>query len=77
MSMGRYKMKITETIFDVITQKTTILEREMTAEEVAERDAAAAEQAQQEAEKATKETARQVVLSKLGLTAEEVETLLS
>lgn len=70
-------MKITETIFDVITQKTTILEREMTAEEVAERDAAAAEQAQQEAEKATKETARQVVLSKLGLTAEEVETLLS
>lgn len=70
-------MKITETIFNVITQKTTILEREMTAEEVAERDAAAAEQAQQEAEKATKETARQVVLSKLGLSAEEVEALLS
>jgi hypothetical protein len=70
-------MKITETIFNVITQKTTILEREMTAEEVAERDAAAAEQAQQEAEKATKETARQAVLSKLGLSAEEVEALLS
>lgn len=75
--MERYKMKITETIFDVITQKTTVLEREMTAEEVAEREAAAAEQAQQEAEKAAKETARQAVLTKLGLTAEEVEALLA
>jgi hypothetical protein len=77
MSTGRYKMKIKETIFDVVTQKTTVVERELTADEIAEREIAAIEQAKREAEATAKATARQAVLEKLGLTAEEMAALLS
>lgn len=70
-------MKITETIYDVVTQETTIVEHELTAQEIAERETAAADQAQREAEQAAKDAARQAVLDKLGLTAEEVAALLS
>ena len=69
-------MKITETIYDVVTQETTIVEHELTAQEIAERETAAAGQAQREAEATAKAAARQAVLDKLGLTAEEIAALL-
>jgi hypothetical protein len=69
-------MKVTETIFDIITQETTIVERELTKDEIAERKAATEAQAQREAEATAKTTARQAVLEKLGLTAEEMAALL-
>ena len=53
-----------------------IIEREMTAEEVAILEASRAQaQAQAEAEKA-KEAARQALLDKLGITADEAKLLL-
>ena len=69
-------MKITETIYDVVTQKTTIVEHELTAQEIAERETAAKDHAQREAEATAKAAARQAVLDKLGLTAEEIAALL-
>jgi hypothetical protein len=69
-------MKITETIYDIITQETTVIERELTADEIAERELADAEQAQRDAEQASKDAARQAVLDKLGLSADEVAALL-
>jgi hypothetical protein len=50
--------------------------RDYTAEEIAEVEAAQAEAAQKQAEAQAKETARQAVLAKLGLTAEEAQVLL-
>jgi hypothetical protein len=75
--MERYNMKITETIFDIVTQETTIVEHELTAQDIAEREAAAAAQAEREAEQAAKDAAKQAVLDKLGLSADEVAALLS
>jgi len=75
--MERYNMKITETIYDVVTQKTTIVEHELTAQDIAEREAAAAAQAEREAEQAAKDAAKQAVLDKLGLSADEVAALLA
>ena len=69
-------MKITETIYDVVTQETTIVEHELTAQEIAERETAAKDHAQREAEATAKAAARQAVLDKLGLTAEEIAALL-
>ena len=75
--MERYNMKITETIYDVVTQETTIVEHELTAQEIAERETAAKDHAQREAEATAKAAARQAVLDKLGLTTEEIAALLS
>ena len=54
-----------------------VIEREMTNEEVAEYEATRAEQATAQAEQASKDAARQAVLDKLGLSADEVAALLS
>jgi hypothetical protein len=69
-------MKITEKEFNAITGEETITERDATAEEIqASLDAAAQFQAEQ-AEAEAKATARQVVLDRLGLTADEAALLL-
>jgi phosphopantetheinyl transferase (holo-ACP synthase) len=70
-------MKTTEKIFDIQTGETTIVERDLTAEEIAKMEAAEAEVAQIAQLEAEKEAARQAVLAKLGLTPEEAQALLS
>jgi hypothetical protein len=69
-------MKVTETIFDIITQETTIVERELSKKEITEREAAAKAEAQREAEAEAKATARAEILNRLGLTADEAAILL-
>lgn len=67
-----------ERIIDVTTGEETI--RPYTADEVkaveAEQKQLAAEQAKRDAEQASKDAARQAVLDKLGLSADEVAALL-
>jgi hypothetical protein len=74
--MEPHKMKMIETIFDVVTQETTVIERDFTKDEIAERKAAAKIQAEREAEEQTKASERQSILDRLGLTAEEAALLL-
>ena len=66
-------------IVDCSTGETTVVP--LTAEEIAELEAAAAQAESDrkaaEAEAAAKETARQALLKKLGITAEEAALLLS
>ena len=66
-------------IVDCSTGETTVVP--LTAEEIAELEAAAAQaeadRKAAEAEAAAKETARQALLKKLGITAEEAALLLS
>jgi hypothetical protein len=54
-----------------------IIEREMTAEEIAQREMDEMQSQQNAADQAAKKAAREAVLTKLGLTAEEVAALLS
>lgn len=54
-----------------------VIEREMTNEEFAEYEASRAEQATAQAEQASKDAARQAVLDKLGLSADEIAALLA
>ena len=65
-------------VVDCSTGITT--EVELTAEEIAQREADAAayaeQKAQEEAEKAAKESARAAILERLGLTEEEAKVLL-
>jgi hypothetical protein len=70
-------MKITEKEFNVQTGEETITEREETAAETKERLDRAKAFAAAQAEAETKLAARQAVLAKLGLTAEEAEALLA
>ena len=70
-------MKIIEKIIDLTTGEEVIAEREATAEEIAERQEALAKTQAKQAEQATKEAARKAVFDKLGLTADEVATLLA
>ena len=69
---------MTKIIHDVITD--TYTEVELTEQELAERKKAQtlllAEQAKRDAEQAVKDAARQAVLDKLGLSADEVAALL-
>jgi hypothetical protein len=67
--------KYTEKIVDVTTGKVTI--RQYTAEEIATIEAELAKNAAEKIEHEAKETARQAVLAKLGLTAEEAAALLA
>jgi len=69
-------MLTTEKIFDVQTGLETIIEREMTADELLQHEKALAEieASQKAADKAS--AARQAVLEKLGLTADEAAALL-
>ena len=69
-------MKITEKEFNVITGETTITERDETAAEQSAREAREAEIAVAQAEAAAKATARQALLTKLGITADEAQLLL-
>jgi hypothetical protein len=70
-------MKIIEKEFNAITGEETITERDETAAETKARLDHAKEIAAAQAEALTKATARQAVLDKLGLTAEEMAALLS
>lgn len=63
------------TIHDLETNQ--VIEREMTAEEIAQFDTDKAEAAAHATAQATKAALRQATLDKLGLTAEEIEALLS
>jgi poly(A) polymerase Pap1 len=63
-----------KTIHNVETGEITT--REMTEEEIAQRQEVANEQNRRKAEAQAKEAARQAVLTKLGLTAEEAQALL-
>lgn len=67
--------KYTEKIVDVVTGKETV--RQYTAEEIAAIEAELAKNAAEKIEQEAKETARQAVLAKLGLTAEEAAALLA
>ena len=69
-------MKIVEKEFNALTGETTFTERDETAQEVAKREAFEAKLATQQAEAEAKATARQAVLDRLGLTAEEAQLLL-
>jgi hypothetical protein len=69
-------MKITEKEFNAITGEEIITEREETAAETKERLDYAAEIAALKAEAEAKAAARQAILDRLGLTAEEAQLLL-
>lgn len=66
-----------EKIVNIATGEETIIEREETAEEIAQREAAEAQAAQFEAEAQAKATQRAQILERLGLTEEEAKLLLS
>jgi hypothetical protein len=69
-------MKIIEKDFNVITGEETITEREETAAETKARLDHAKEIAAKQAEAEAKAAAKEAVLEKLGLSAEEVAALL-
>ena len=69
-------MKIIEKEFNVITGEETITERERTPDEIEARAKRDAELAQAKAEADAKATARQAILDRLGLSAEEAQLLL-
>lgn len=70
-------MKITEVIFDVLTQTETTIEREQTAEEASVALELANQLAFEKIEAEAKATARQEVLAQLGITEEQAKLLLS
>jgi hypothetical protein len=70
-------MKIIEKEINGITGEETITEREETASEKKQREAAEIKAATFEAELAAKATAKADLLAKLGITAEEATLLLS
>jgi hypothetical protein len=69
-------MKITEKEFNVETGEETISERNETAGEKNSREKLKAEMTQLQSEAEAKSAQRQVVLEKLGLTADEAQLLL-
>jgi len=69
-------MKIVEKEFNIQTGEETITERDETAAEKKLREKALADFATTQAEAAAKATARQALLTKLGITAEEAQLLL-
>ena len=66
--------KLMKTVHDVTTGE--IIVREMTSVEIAQYDADVIEAQARKAEQAAKDAAKQAVLDKLGLTADEVAALL-
>lgn len=71
-------MKIKETIFDAQTNETTVVERDMTAEELAQWEtiqAAKAEAARAEAEAQAKRASVAAKLEALGLDADDLKAL--
>jgi hypothetical protein len=69
-------MKITEKEFNAITGEEIITERDETATEKKEREKLVKEIAATQAEAQAKATARQAILDRLGLTADEAKLLL-
>lgn len=69
-------MKIIEKIFDVRTGEETVIERDETPEEIAEREKLEIDFANKLSEQAAKAQARQALLDKLGITEEEAKLLL-
>lgn len=69
-------MKIIERTFNAITGETKDVERDETPAEIKSREDAIAAAQLRAAEAAEKEAARQAVLNKLGLTAEDAAALL-
>jgi len=69
-------MKIIEKEFNALTGEETITERDETAAEKKVREAKAKELATAKAEAEAKELARQAILDRLGLTADEAKLLL-
>jgi hypothetical protein len=69
-------MKIVEYNYNVQTGEETVIEREETATEQAEREVAEAKFAEQQAEAQTKATQRQALLTRLGITEEEARIIL-
>lgn len=69
-------MKITEKTFDIVTGEETVTEREETSAETKARLDYDKKIAKTLAEAEAKEAAKQAVLTKLGLTAEEAQVLL-
>lgn len=69
-------MKTIEKIVDAVTGEESIVERDLTAVEVKELKAIEEYNANRKTEAEAKEAARQAVLTKLGLTAEEAQALL-
>ena len=69
-------MKIIQKIVDVTTGEETIVEREETTEEIKARENMEKQNAELVAANETKAAARQAVLDKLGLTADEIAALL-
>ncbi len=69
-------MKITEKIVDVQTGEETITERNETTDEKKARETLEKEFAAAQAEAEAKDAARQAILDRLGLTAEELKALL-
>ena len=69
-------MKITEKEFNVITSEETITERDETAAEKKARETMAKEIAAQQAEAQAKEIAKAAILNRIGLTADELKTIL-
>lgn len=68
---------IIEKIVNVTTGEETVIERELTAQEIAEREALQAQAAQAQAEAEAKAAQRASILERLGLTEEEAKLLLS
>ena len=69
-------MKIIEKEFNVITGETTITERDETPVEIEARAKREEERAEEQAELQARVAARQPILDRLGLTAEEAQLLL-
>lgn len=70
-------MKTIERIFNVETGETVDIERDMTADELAQYNAVLERNAKELAEKAEKDAARKAIFDKLGLTEEEAKLLLN
>jgi hypothetical protein len=77
MRVREDKMKITEKIYDITTGEESFIERDMTAEEVAQYEANQAEAAAQAAAEAAKAAEKAALLTRLGITADEAKLLLS
>jgi len=69
-------MKIIEKEFNVVTGEETIIERDETIAEKKAREKLEKEIAAEKAEAEAKETQRQAILDRLGLTADEAKLLL-
>jgi predicted oxidoreductase len=69
-------MKITEKEFNALTGETTVNERDETAAEKKARETFVKDLAVKQAEAEAKQAARQAILDRLGLTADEAKLLL-